>query len=48
MREGRSRKWKRMKKVTTNMISRRRKIYMDSQRMVLLQDDFQKHQELRE
>ena len=39
MREGRSRKWKRMKKVTTNLISRRRKIYMDSQRMVLLQDD---------
>ena len=39
MREGRSKKWKRMKQVTNRMISRRRKVYMDSQRMVLLEDD---------
>ena len=39
MREGRSKKWKRMKKVTNDLKSRRRQVYMDSQRMVLLEKD---------
>ena len=39
MREGRSVRWKRMKKLTNKLIERRRNIYMDSQRMVLLEDD---------
>ena len=39
MREGRSPKWKRFKKITSDLISRRRQVYMDSQRMVLLEDD---------
>ena len=33
MREGRSKKWKRLKKLTGDLIRRRRNIYMDSQRI---------------
>ena len=38
-REGRSAKWKRMKKVADNIIKTRRKNYMDYQRLVLLEED---------
>ena len=38
-REGRSAKWKCLKKVTDTIIRKRRKVYMDSQRDDLLQDD---------
>ena len=38
-REGRSVKWKKLKKLTDNLIKKRRAVYMDSQRMVLLEKD---------
>ena len=38
-REGRSAAWKRLKKVTVTLIARRRRMYMDTQRDVLLQED---------
>ena len=42
-REGRSMKWKRLKKVVEDMVDRRRKVYEGSQKLVLLADDADRH-----